>query len=189
MRKYIHRFLANKNGFTLVELLAVIIIFSLISGIGAVILVTSLRTSTKTNTLTNVKQNGDYAISQMVKVIRNAQAVTDPNCTIAGALTPIPTVTSISVTNPDGSSATFNCAGNSITYATGTNPTPQPYLDTNVVVTTSCSFACSQTTVTDYPVVNISFSLNSAKSGPIENSASANPIPFSTNVTLRNQNR
>ncbi|MDE2026451.1 MAG: type II secretion system protein [Patescibacteria group bacterium] len=180
-------------GFTLIELLAVIIVFSLVSGIGTVILVTSLRTSTKTDTLTNVKQNGNFVISQMSKIIRDATDVSSPTCTIsANNLTPIPTITSISVTSSSGSIATFSCdsTNNTILYSTSDSPTPQPFMDTSVVSTTSCGFTCSQTSETDYPVVGISFSLVSAKpTGIVENVASNNPIVFSTNITLRNKNR
>jgi prepilin-type N-terminal cleavage/methylation domain-containing protein len=191
MFKNFYKNLNPSKGFTLIELLAVIIVFSLISGIGSVILITSLRTSTKTNTLTNVKQNGNYVITQMSKVIRNSVSVS-PNCTIAVYPTPVPTITAISVTDATGLQTTFTCdsVNNSISYYTSANITPQPYLDSNAVVTTSCGFTCSQSTVTDYPVVGISFSLVSAKpTGVVENTASSNPIPFFTGITLRNKNR
>ncbi len=195
----IYKVTKNTNGFTLIELLAVIVVFSLVSGIGTVILVTSLRTSTKTDTLTNVKQNGNYVITQMSKTIRDATDVSSPlivsptpTCVTAVYPTPVPTITAITVTDPDGNQTTFTCdsVNNSITYYTSANPTPQPYLDTNSVMTTSCGFTCSQSSATDYPVIGISFSLTSAKpTGVVENSASANPIPFFTGITLRNKNR
>src|SRR5258706_14798276 len=126
-KKFFQKFEIKKHslGFTLIELLAVILIFSLVSGIGAVILVTSLRTSTKTNTITNVKQNGNFVISQMVKVIRDATDIASPDCTIAVYPTPVPTVTSITVDTSTGSQATFTCdtANNSITYNDTPNPT------------------------------------------------------------------
>ncbi|MDE2026686.1 MAG: type II secretion system protein, partial [Patescibacteria group bacterium] len=190
---------ADSYGFTLIELLAVIIVFSLISGIGTVILVTSLRTSTKTDTLINVKQNGNYVITQMSKTVENAQSVSSPlvvsptpTCITTTNLTPVPTINAITLTDPDGNQTTFTCdtTNKSISYYTSANPTPQPYLDPNSVMTTSCGFTCSQSSITDYPVVGISFSLISAKpTGVVENTASSNPIIFSTNITLRNKNR
>src|SRR6185436_1265783 len=55
------------DGFTLIEMLVVISIIVVIASIVGSILVTSFRGEHKSNSLTIIRQNGDYAISQMAK--------------------------------------------------------------------------------------------------------------------------
>lgn len=63
----------QKNGFTLIEILVVLVLFSSVGSIIASILFTTLRGNSKATVLINVKQNGNYAISQIEKTVRDAQ--------------------------------------------------------------------------------------------------------------------
>ncbi|MBI1982537.1 MAG: prepilin-type N-terminal cleavage/methylation domain-containing protein, partial [Candidatus Levybacteria bacterium] len=67
------KILNSTNGFTLIEMLAVIFVLSTIGVLVAAIITSSLRGTSKTNTITSVRQNGFYAIAQMTKMIQNAR--------------------------------------------------------------------------------------------------------------------
>src|SRR5260221_240482 len=94
IQKGFHRFVSwklefgpsSEAGFTLVEMLAVVSIFVIVGAIAMSILVTSFRTSQKTDIITLVQQNGNYALSQVAKTLRNAR----------GLVTPFPCVGSVS---------------------------------------------------------------------------------------------
>ncbi len=87
----------TKRGFTLIEILVVFSILAVISVVASNMFFAILRGTTKTKTMQLVKQNGDYAISLMVRMIRNARSV--------GTYT----ASSIPIINPDGKTTTFSC--------------------------------------------------------------------------------
>src|SRR5258708_2486765 len=64
----------NEFGYTLLELLAVMIVMAAIGLIVSTILVSTLRGSNKTNTINTVRENGNYTILQMSKMIEFAQS-------------------------------------------------------------------------------------------------------------------
>lgn len=168
----------GQPGFTLIELLAIMFVFITLSSLLVGILVSTLRTSNKTNTLNVVQQNGQFAITQMAKIIRNAR-----NLDILTDCSGVP-IQTISVTTSDLLSATFSCTGTNIA-SNGAD-----LLDTTSVRLTSCQFTCTQSSPTDYPIIDINFSLSQA--GPstfIEQRASASAIPFQTSIVLRNLSR
>src|SRR5579885_1883404 len=82
------------RGFTLVELLAVMMVFTIVGSIVSLILVTSLRTATKTDVLNTVRGNGNYAILQLARAIREAKSLRDPYPCIQVVPTPFPIQTS-----------------------------------------------------------------------------------------------
>lgn len=90
------------NGFTLIELLVVIVVLSFVGAIVVAILVSTLRGSQKTNVITEVRQNGNYAISIMARMIRNSQKI---NSCSGGR---------IDITNPDGGRTIFSCGSSNI---------------------------------------------------------------------------
>lgn len=62
----------QKKGFTLVELLVVLAILVTIGSIISAILYSAFRGSGKATTTEIVRQNGDYAMTQMTKLIKNS---------------------------------------------------------------------------------------------------------------------
>ena len=164
-----------QNGFTLIELLVVMSILVIVGVIIAAILINTLRGSSKATILTDVKQNGNYALSQMVQNLRNATSI---NLTPCG--NPSTAVQSITSTQVNNIQTTFDCSGSTIT-SNGTS-----LLDTTKVqlVPSSCSIVCSQQSATDYPVIQIQFSLaQKSTSTFVEQTAS---LSFQTSVVLRN---
>jgi len=164
----------KKNGFTLIEVMIVVGILGIIAVVGSGAFFSILRSSTKTKTLQIVKQNGDYAISVMERMIRNARVVTDPPISS--------TVSSITIKNPDGGETTFSCEGDPPTIASN-----GASLLSNEVKVSDCDniFEVTVGQAGVKPaVVKINFNLTQAKAtNRPEEQAEVN---FQTTVTLRN---
>ena len=164
----------RKNGFTLIEIIVVVGILGIIAVIGSGAFFSILRGSTKTKTLQMVRQNGDYAISVMERMIRNARVLISP--------TTDSTVTSITIKNPDGGETTFSCEGNPATIASN-----GASLLSNEVNVNDCNdiFEVTVGQVGIKPaVIKINFNLTQAGTAirPEEQAL----INFQTTVTLRN---
>lgn len=203
MKKYLSSFifhLSFQKGFTLVELLASIIVFVAVGAVISGIVTSTLRGTNKTNVIENIRQNGNYTLAQMSKNIEYAQTFGGlsnngvdyvTSCPVLPAPTPpVPNTTIytfIKITPPNGSPTIYNCTGSTLTVSTlnGTTPTPTPLMDTNSFDLTGCSLSCTQTSSTDIPIIGISFSLKPKNpNGLVENSSP--PILFQTSVTIRN---
>src|SRR5512146_1688361 len=125
-------------GFTLVEMLTVVAIFVVIGGVVNNILVTSFRTSGKTDIVTEVQNNGNYALSQMAKTIRDARGLVSPF-----PCTPSVVASSITVTTPDNQQVTYACGSTTIA-SNGAS-----LFDTTKVKLSTCSFTCTQESSSD----------------------------------------
>lgn len=170
--------LRSSRGFTLVEMLTVMIVFIVIGSLAVSILATSFRTSNKTDIVALVQQNGNYALSQIAKTIRDARGLSDPFPCV-----PTIQVSSVSIMTPDYQTITYAC---STTIASN----GASLLDTTQVRLVSCSFTCSQETSSDLPLISIDFSLLQASgSSLVERIASQSAVPFDTSVVMRNINR
>lgn len=164
------------KGFTLVELLTVIGILTVIGSIAVGVITTTLRGTRKTDLLELGRQEGGSALSQMVNSIRFAESL---NSTCPSP--PNPTPTSITITSlQDHAQTTYSCTGTTIA-SNGAS-----LLDTNSVVTkaNSCSFVCTQPTLSDPPTITIQFTLvPKTSTGFAETNFT---LPFQTSVTMRN---
>lgn len=165
------------RGYTLVELLSVIGILSVIGVIVVTVTFITLRGAQKSDVSELVRQNGDAALSQMVRTIRYAKSLDAPRtCTTPAT---VQTITVSSLT--DGDQTTYSCENGTIASNSAS------LLNTNAVQTTACSFTCSQTSLLEAPTVTIQFSLSAKSTGSfVETNAS---IPFTSSVTLRNYSR
>lgn len=172
----------KNTGFTLIELLAVVFVFIAVSTLITSILVGALRGNNKTNTINTVQVNGDYAITQMAKSIRGATSLLSPfPCSTPSNPT---TSSSLQLRFPDGNITTYSCLNNGNPVITSNSAS---LIDTTSVSVSSCQFTCSQDTPTDYPIIGIQFSLQSASSSNFtEQKASSSAIQFQTAVVLRN---
>lgn len=181
-----------EKGFTLVELLAVIMVIGVIGGVAGAILISTLVGTNKTNALDNVRQNGNYAllqISKQVEFSRNFYGVSTngtsyvTDCTMP-VISPTPTPTQynfIKIMSGDGQAITFSCGSSTISSNSAS------LIDASNVKTTSCFFTCSQDNLVLPPTIGINFTLSQSKSGNFtENNTS---VTFNTSVTLRNTNR
>ena len=181
-----------KNGYTLIELLAVIIILVTVGMVITSILVTSLRGGNRSNTTNEVRQNGSYILSQMSKMIAYSRSFdgvstngTDysTDCTVIQPPVPTPSPAPVAyryikITSFDGGQTVFSCTGSSIA-SNGAELTNSTNLNLS-----SCSFYCSQTNVLAPPTIKVNFTLSKTNSGFfVENQTT---IPFETSITPRN---
>jgi len=164
-----------KSGFTLIETLVVIGILAIIVVVGSSSFFSILKGSTKTKTATLVKQNGDYAMNVMTRMIRNAKGIVG----FVPENYPGPEIT---IDNPDGETTIFLCDSN----------------DDGSLASNSASLMSSQVKVSDCSsvfniqydeeglepdVVTIDFTLSTGDLGRPEEEAS---MRFKTTVILRN---
>jgi prepilin-type N-terminal cleavage/methylation domain-containing protein len=163
-----------QKGFTLLELLTVIGVLGVIGSIVVSVVFISLRGSKKSDLVEIMRQNGDTAMTQMVKQIRFARSLDTPASCIPTTNTSSITITSIE----SNTQTTYACS------ATAISSNSASLIDSNAVSVTNCSFSCSQQTVNDPPTITIQFTLLPKVQGTLaENNAS---IPFQSSVTLRN---
>lgn len=166
-------------GFTLVELLVVVTLVAIIGLITTQIFIIGFTARSKTEILKEVKQTGDYSLSVIESMTRNA-------VDIAGALCNTNS-DSLTIVNPDGLSTTFDCSGTQIASISGLpDPTPTVSLSltsSNVKVT-SCNFriVCPTPPLSPkYVFVNFTVS-QTGSSLPPERRAS---VDYQTTISLR----
>jgi len=152
------------KGFTLIELLVAIGILGIVGGITTIIFFTTLQSSSKSEVLREVKQNGDFAISVMERMIRNANSVN--SCSGSS--------TSLTITNPDGRTTQFSLSGTQIA-------SNGAMLTSTKVSASNLSFTCTRTSGKP-DVVGISFTLSQAGS-PTRPEERAS-MTFQTSFTL-----
>ena len=178
----------------MIELLTVIGILVIVSGIIIGILSTTLRGSEKTKITTSVAQNGNYALSVITNAILSSYAVTGIGNATSTSNPPFadctssPVAQSISLKSTTGEEITFACANDTIaSNGASIVDTSQVKIDTSS--TSTCSFKCIQPANNPYdiPIVEISFTVSDKKeSGAfLENKSSG---IFKTSVSLRNFN-
>jgi len=175
----------KNNGFTLIELLVVIGVFIVLVTIVLSVIFTVFRGTTKSDSIIIVKQNGEYALSQMVKKMRFAKSLnipstvggSTPSCSSGGV-----SVQSVQVTNVDLSTSVFSCPLNN-EYPNYIDMNGVRLTNSNEVIVSSCYFLCKQE-VGHSPTISIVFNLTKVNSSGLPEGNTS--IPFQSSVTLRN---
>ncbi|OGV89699.1 hypothetical protein A2Z41_02475 [Microgenomates group bacterium RBG_19FT_COMBO_39_10] len=171
--------MVKKNGFTLIEILVVVGLFGIIAVISSASFFSLLRGSTKAKTASNVKQNGDYALGVMERMIRNARYLEKNSdstpedeqiCELG--------MTKIKIKNPDGGSTEFSCGDDKISSNSA------DLISDEIIV--DCSFDCQRQEDGSFKpdVVTIDFILSSG--GPSARPEELALISFKTTISLRN---
>lgn len=188
MKKYQKSNIKNQKsqyGYTLIELLAVMIILVTVGVIMTSILIIALRGGNKSNTTNDVRQSGNYITSQMSKMIAYSRSfdgvsvngstyITD--CTAIN--TPPTAYKYIKITSFDNGTTVFSCTGSTIASNSAN------LIDTASLSVSSCNFYCSQISTTAPVTINVTFTLSKKNSGFfVENKTF---IPFDTTITPRN---
>jgi len=190
-RKNVSRFpfhISRISGFTLVEILVVVGILGIIAVVASTIFFTTLRSAGKTKVLTTVKQNGDYTLSVMERLIRGSQEVvtnTDNKICESG-------MNYLKFKRADGSTIEFGCLEEGA--ANGRIASNSARLTSSKVKVDSCSFDCSCPAVFPnctaegakfYPkTVTIKFTLSQV--GAAVRPEEEATINFQTTVSTRN---
>ncbi|MBN1168787.1 prepilin-type N-terminal cleavage/methylation domain-containing protein [Candidatus Woesebacteria bacterium] len=161
----------NEKGYTLVEILVVVMVFSILGLVVTGVVTTTLRSSGKSENSVVVRENVNYAMGVMERQIRNAEEVTCDSDIL------------LTYTNSDGSSGeTFECVvdGNGIGQIQSSNP--NGFL-TNDSVDIECSgiFDCS----TAPDVVDVLITATDAQSAAGENALTTD-YSESIRIKLRN---
>lgn len=170
--------LKYQNGYTLIELLSVISILVIISGIVSAILFSTLRGTDKTRITTEVSQNGSYAISVISNAIIDSGSVTQINEIDVEDCTASPSGTQITLRRLNGMATSFSCSNNNILQDN------VELVNSSTVKVVNCSFYCNQKSDDPYsiPSVGISFRVEQKTGGFAEQQSSS---PFNTSVSMR----
>lgn len=173
--------MTKKSGFTLIEILVSTGVLALLGLILTQVFVSTTKSNTKTEISKEVKQNGDYAVGVITRMLQNAYDITSA-CASAGT-----SGESINLLNPDGGTTTFGCTSDSgvLRVASGS-----AFLTSSGVTLVGATCAEALTiTCTSYPneskSVKVNFSL-AQKGTPPDNYEKAS-AQFQTTVRLRNK--
>lgn len=184
MKQFVQKYTTkDQNGYTIIELLTVVGILVIISGLIAGILYSTLRGSSKTKISTTVAQNGAYALSVISDSVMSAYTITAINGSPITDCTASPSGKIISLKKSDGSTISFSCANNTIASGSASLiDTSQVKIDTSNL--SNCYFYCFQQNPYSIPIVGFGFTLTDKNTSPLlENKSSAT---FNTSVSLRN---
>jgi len=159
----------NFAGFSLIEIMVVVSLLGLISAIASGFLFSSLSSSSKAEVAKEVKQNGNFALLLMERMITNAYSL--QTCDTS----------SITIISSDGGSTTFKCEEDRIASESGS--LGKVYLTGTNVLVSECAFAC-QKTAGKGAVVTLKFKVSQALTSdrPTEKSS----LDFETMVNVRN---
>ena len=157
------------QGFSLLEILVVITVFSMLAILTTQAVILTLRGTKKSESLTKVRGNIDYSLAVIERNIRNADSIVEcPNTD----------QTIISYTDENGSITSFSCASDSdggyIASASGR-------LTNSEVDVTSCSFVCEDAVGETNPAVTVSVSARDSVLSALE----GGEITISTKIFLR----
>ena len=203
------KILNNKKGYTLVELLAAMILLIIVGSIMAAIIVISLRGSNRSTNVNDIRQEGNFALSQMTKMITYAQSfegisdgtidgsgnlVYTKNCTLNPATTKYKY---LKISSFDQGKTTFICnydpTGNLIAsygaslvkwpISLSDNTSFVQYFNETKYTVSACSFTCLQENSSVTPTIGISFTVQKPDTTIVENKVS---LDFDTTVGFRN---
>lgn len=157
------------KGYTLIELVVVAGILGIIGVVSVSLFLSTLLGGGKSTALNDVRSNGDYAITQMERMIRSARYMVG---------TCVQDMNSLEIKNPDGDNTIFTS-------------TAEGYIASNSGILTAddvllvgpIDFDCVQSSSKAPEVITINFTLQKGDSGtPNRDFAQAD---FSTSVQIR----
>ena len=161
----------TNKGFSLIEMLVVIGVFSVLAIVSAQSIIVSLSGAKRSSSSTKVRENLEFAISTIERKIRNSQAI---SC-----------VSSARVDYEDVNEATlgFECLDLTATrngYLVARSATgSRNAITDNTIDITSCAFTCTAATGTVPPSLNIRLSaIDNASSGVQRGTATVNTKIF-----------
>lgn len=164
----------KEKGFSLIEILVVLVVFSFIGVIVAQSILTTLRGAKRSDSDSKVRSNIDYAVAIIERQLRNAREVTCPTTCPSG------NGTCLNFTDQKQRTASFffQTTGND-RYIASSSATQR--LTNSDVEITALTFTCTPATGNVAPSVEISISARDRTLGGVERSQ----ITTSTQILLR----
>ncbi len=159
----------NQKGMSLLEILVVVVIFSVLGIIVTRSVLLTLRGSKRSESSVKVRENVNFSLGVMERQLRNSDLI--PNC-------PNPDPEELDYIDEFGNSSTFSCES---IGDDGYVASDSARLTNEEVDITSCTFTCSPGTSANPASVDISLTARDANSTGLEN---AN-VTVNTKVFLR----
>lgn len=173
-----------RKGYTLAELLAVISIFVIITGVVISIVSSTFRGSARTKITTEVSQNGQYAIDQIREIISDSRNVLAVNGTSIDDCTASPTsASSITLKRIDGGTTIISCEKINNVDTIASNSASM--INNGSVKALSCSFSCTQIVSDPYSIPRIDVSFNLSQVGANSLFENQSNSTFKTSTSLR----
>ncbi len=159
-----------KNGFTLIEMLVVVVVFAIIGVVSSETIILTLRGTEKADSISKVRNNLDFAVGSMERQIRGAKRVTS-SCTNSSS-------SSITFLDQDNNSITFSCVGVNSNHLPSSIASSSASLTSSNITISSCSFTCKPGSTTSPAQVTIN--VTGQDSGN-----QLSPVSVVTQITLR----
>lgn len=180
--------LKNESGYTVVELLAVVAILVIVTGVISALISQTLRGSNKSNITNQVAQAGNYASSLISSSVIKAQDVVAVDGVPVENCTENPTGSSIELQMSDDPNDTILYACTSVDDTDTIASNSASLIDSSRLRASpdACYFTCLQEFNDPYtpPIIEFGFTITQASDNPLfENQNSA---PFETSVLMRN---
>lgn len=156
------------KGFSLIEILVVISIFSVLGVLSTRAILLTVRGSKKSDSLVRVRENVNYALSIMERQIRNSESVSPcPNSNLS----------LLDYVSSNGQATTFSYNEGEKYIASGS-----ARLTSSDILITSCIFRCTQVLPNNPPIVEISIVAEDAATTGIEKGT----VSVETQIVTRN---
>ena len=123
------------KGYTLIELMVVVAIFSIIALVASETIILTLRGTTKAEAISKVRQNIDYAMGSMERQLRGAKSVTSTCNNVPS--------TQISFIDQNNNAVTFSCVNVNSTNQLSSIASSSANLTSGNISISQCSFSCT----------------------------------------------
>jgi prepilin-type N-terminal cleavage/methylation domain-containing protein len=183
-----HRLPYNQKGMSLIELLVSLLIVTTISSVALGIIWISLRSTVKVNNMNLIRQNGNFAITQMTKTLqysRKFDGVSTDGVTYVmtcqdPASATLQSYSHVRVTSQSNTPIILGCLTTPSTVASNS----ASLLNTAVYTVSSCKFTCTQADVDSPYTIGIEFTIKKIIGGNLFDDPA--PVTFQSSATIRN---
>jgi len=163
------------SGFSLIEMLVVLFVFAILAIVMTQTLALSLRGSRKSESSSNTRENVQYALNVIDRVLRNARSLTCPSSTPTNR---------IDYTDEYGNSAYFQCISGTDSYIASNSATQRLTSDKIKISNCATVFSCKDGKSINIPdSLDISITATDATNGT---GAEGSSVSLSTKILLRN---
>lgn len=190
--KNFYKILKSSRGYTLIELLAVIIVLSAVGLVIGAIIISAFRGTTKTNAVGELRQEGNNRLSELSKMVEFSQSFdgvsTDginysPNCLTEDPDNPTQ-YKYLKVTDFTNAELILSCSIDPDTNNPTIASNGASLITSDSIAVTLCYFTCTQDYLAEPPIIGLYFDLEkTVGTGVSDQNYSAS---FETNIVMRN---